>query len=115
MEISVSASSLIEEAFERRLPELSMQTIKTIVTNFPENKSIAAKAQFHIGLCYEKLGLKQAQKAYQQVLDNYPDQQGEVALAKERLANLQRELTSHIRKPTFRKIDIASNPQVGVL
>lgn len=29
-----------------------------IVTSFPENRRIAAKAQFHIGLCYEKLGLK---------------------------------------------------------
>lgn len=95
--------------------EQAIEVYQTIVQDFPENKSIAAKAQFHIGLCYEKLGLKQAQKAYQQVLDNYPDQQGEVAMAKERLANLQRTQTDLNHVPTFRKIEIASKPQNGVL
>ena len=89
--------------------EKAIEVYQTIVTSFPENKAIAAKAQFHIGLCYEKLGLKEAQKAYQQVLDNYPDQQGEVALAKERLSRLLL-LAEKVSKtpllPKFTKINI---------
>lgn len=68
--------------------EKAIEVYQTIVTSFPENKAIAAKAQFHIGLCYEKLGLKEAQKAYRAVVNNYPDQQSEVTLAKERLSAL---------------------------
>ena len=68
--------------------EKAIEVYQDIVAKFPENKAIAAKAQFHIGLCYEKLGLKQAQKAYQEVVNNYPDQQNEVALARERLSLL---------------------------
>ncbi len=95
--------------------EKAIEVYQTIVKDFPENKPIAAKAQFHIGLCYEKLGLKEAQKAYMEVVNNYPDQQSEVALAKERLDNLERAQIDLKRNPTFRKIEIASNPQNGVL
>ena len=95
--------------------EKAIEVYQTIVTSFPENKAIAAKAQFHIGVCYEKLGLEQAQKAYEEVVNNYPGQENEVAMAKERLANLVRAQTNLNRKPTFRKIEIASNPQGGVL
>ena len=35
-----------------------------IVKRFPDNREIGAKAQLHIGLCYEKLGLKEAEKAF---------------------------------------------------
>jgi len=83
--------------------EQAIEVYQTIVKDFPENRSIAAKAQFHIGLCYEKLGFKEAQKAYQKVLDNYPEQQQEIALAKERLNKLLALQVSPL-KPTFRKI-----------
>jgi TolA-binding protein len=55
--------------------EEATEVYQTIVKDFQENKPIAAKAQFHIGLCYEKLGMKQAQNAYREVVNNYPDQQ----------------------------------------
>ncbi len=94
--------------------EQAIEVYQTIVNKFSDNKAIAAKAQFHIGLCYEKLGLKQAQQAYQQVLDNYPDQQDEVALAKERLNRLL-ALQDVPPKPSFRKIRIPTKPRNGVL
>lgn len=53
------------------------------------NESLAAQAQLRIGLCYEKLGqksVKQAQDAFQKVVDNFPGQAEAVKLAKERLA-----------------------------
>lgn len=69
--------------------EKAIEVYQEILDKFSDNRSIAAKAQFHIGLCYEKLGLKQAQKAYEEVIINYPDQSGEVAQARERLSRLK--------------------------
>ena len=78
---------------------------ESLITSYPDEKEYAAKAQYNIGLCYEKLGLKEAQKAYRKVLDNYPEQEQEIALAKERLNRLL-ALQDDPPKPSFRKIRI---------
>jgi len=70
--------------------EKAIQVYQTIVTQFSDNRPIAAKALYHIGLCYEKLGLKQAQKAFQEVIDKYPEQNEAVKLANEKLSLLLR-------------------------
>ncbi len=54
--------------------EEAIATYQDIIKKFPKEGPVAAKAWFHIGLCYEKLGNREAQKAYQQVLSNYADQ-----------------------------------------
>ena len=54
---------------------------ESLIKTYPNEKDYAAKAQYQIGLCYEKLGMKEAQKAYQKVLDNYPEQEQEITLA----------------------------------
>ena len=61
-----------------------------ILDRFPNDREIAAKAQLQIGLCYEKLGLEGAQKAYQDVINNYPEQSETVKTAKEKLSVLQK-------------------------
>lgn len=61
-----------------------------ILERFPESREVAAKAQLHIGLCYEKLGLQEAPKAFQKVVDNYPEQAAAVATAKEKLSAMLR-------------------------
>src|SRR4030042_1344284 len=59
-----------------------------IIKKYPKEREYAAKSQLYIGLCYEKLGVKEAQKAYELVVREYADQKEMVALAKERLAAL---------------------------
>jgi len=59
-----------------------------ILKRFPDNREIAAMAQLHIGLCHEKLGTKEAEKAFQKVVDNYPEQSEAVREAKEKLSLL---------------------------
>jgi len=59
-----------------------------IVKRFSESREVAAKTLLHIGMCYEKLGLKQAQEAYQQVIEKYPDQSDTVKEARQKLALL---------------------------
>ena len=79
------------------------------------DKSLSAKAQLRIGMCYEKLGLREAQDAYQKVIDNYPQQQEEVSAAKQRIALLTKTLAVAADEPRFRKITIPANPGNGVL
>lgn len=68
----------------------AIQILLRITKEFPENRKMAARAQLQIGICYEKLGIEKAQKAFQSVVDNYPDQVEEVNLAREKLASLLR-------------------------
>ena len=114
-----SAEELYEAALFKKEAEGDLQgaiqIFLKITTKFPENRKMAAKAQLHIGLCYEKLGLKKAQNAFQKVIDNFPERQEEVAIAKERIAALSKALEKVPRKPTFRKIRIPANPGNGVL
>jgi Tol biopolymer transport system component len=69
----------------------AIELYEQILKKFPEHRQIAAKAQLHIGLCYEKLGKTEAIKAFEQVLQNYPGQAKQVATARERLSALKRE------------------------
>ncbi len=59
-----------------------------IVENRNADQSFQAKALLHIGMCYEKLGMKEATKAYQRLVSNFPAQKNEVAIARERLSKL---------------------------
>lgn len=66
----------------------AIELYEQILKQFPENREIAAKAQLHIGLCYEKLGLREATSAYQKVVQNYGEQKEAVIQAQERLSKL---------------------------
>ena len=61
-----------------------------IIKKYPKEREYAAKSQLYIGLCYEKLGVKEAQKAYQKVVSSYPEQTESVKLANEKLSLLLR-------------------------
>jgi len=98
-------SGLYKEEVEGEL-EGAIEIYERIIKDFPGNKATAAKALYHIGLCYEKLGNKEALKAYQRLIDEYPGQIQEVAMAKERLARLTEAMEKVPHKPTFRKLQI---------
>jgi Tol biopolymer transport system component len=76
---------LLRAAIEKEEVEGDLQgaidLYKKIIAKYGGNRSIASKAQLHIGFCYEKLGQAEAIKAYELVLKNYPDQ-SEVASTK---------------------------------
>ena len=59
-----------------------------ILQNSSANRRVSAKAQFQTGVCYEKLGKAEAQKAYERTIANYPDQADLVAQARARLSAL---------------------------
>lgn len=105
-------SGLYKEEVEGEL-ERAIEIYERIIKDFPENESTAAKALYHIGMCYEKLGKQEALKAYQRLIDEYPGQKQEVALAKERLARLTEAMEKVPHKPTFRKIRIPTGLGYG--
>ncbi len=85
-----SADELYEAAVFKKEAEGDLQgaiqIFLKVIAKFPENRKVAAKAQLQIGICYEKLGTKEAEKAFQKVIDNYPEQSEEVKIAKEKLS-----------------------------
>ena len=69
--------------------QAAIDLYKQIVAKHSDNRPIAAKALLRLGGCYEKLGEKQAslaQKAFETVVEDYPDQTEAVNLAKKKLA-----------------------------
>ena len=78
---------LMQEEGEGNLQE-AINIYNSIVENQNADISIQAKALLHVGLCYEKMGKEEATKAYQKLVNNFPGQKNEVAIAKERLSKL---------------------------
>ena len=107
-------SGLYQEQVKGDL-DAAIKVYERIIVKFPKDRPVAAKALLHIGLCKEKLGLNEAINAYQKVVELYPEQQAEFAIAKERIAELSKALEDVARKPTFRKIRIPTKPGNGVL
>jgi Tol biopolymer transport system component len=80
--------ALFLEEVKGDLPE-AIVLYKEIIIQFSDEREIAAKAQLHIGLCYEKLGHTEAVKAYELVLQKYADQSEQVVAARIQLAALR--------------------------
>lgn len=59
-----------------------------IIKKYPKEREYAAKSQLYIGICYEKLGVTEARKAYEKVVNDYTDQAEVVVQAKDRLGAL---------------------------
>ncbi len=78
--------ALAKERAEGNLEE-AITLYKKVIAE-AKDEALAAKAQLRIGFCYEKLGLSEAQKAFQKVVDNYPSQTETVKVAKEKLSIL---------------------------
>jgi Tol biopolymer transport system component len=107
-------AGLYQEEVQGNL-ERAIDLFGRILVRFPDNRAAGAKAQLHIGLCYEKLGQQEAQQAYRRVIAEFPDHGAEVAVARNRLAEIERVAAELNREPIFRKVEIASRPQNGVL
>ena len=54
--------------------EAAIAIYERVLKDFPQDRTHAAKALLHIGLCYEKLGRDEARKAYERVVREFADQ-----------------------------------------
>lgn len=96
----------------------AINLFESLIKTYPNEKEYVAKALLYQGMCYEKLGNHEAIKKYQRLVNNFPGQKSEVAMAKKRLSRLMilaEKVSNAPVVPKFTKIEIASNPQNGVL
>jgi len=84
------------------------------VVSESSDKAVAANAQLHIGLCYERMGLESARGAYEKVIKNYPAEAAAVAVAREKLDNMLAAAASAKKKGalelTIRNVPIPPTP-----
>src|SRR5438045_5317293 len=89
---STAAETLLGAAIHQEEAEGNLEAAiaayKKILSQYGNNRPLAAKAQLHLGLAYEKLGNAEARKAYEQVVRNYADQSEETAASRHRLEAL---------------------------
>jgi len=62
---------------------------RQVLNENPDNRTLAAQALLHMGICYEKQGSEQARQAYRDVINMYSDQEEEAVLAKKRIRHLE--------------------------
>jgi len=78
---------LMKEEGEGALKD-AISLYNKVADNSNADQSLRAKALLHVGMCYEKMGTKEAVKAYQKLVSSFPAQKDEVAVARERLSRL---------------------------
>ncbi len=93
--------ALIKEEGEGLLQE-AIDIYEKIVENSDAERSLRANAQLHIGRCYEKMGKKQATKAYEKILKQFSDQSNIVAIAKTRLQRLKTQSSENKPITTYK-------------
>lgn len=59
-----------------------------ILKKYPNDRPVAAKTLYHLGLVNEKMGKQKASEYFTRLVNSYPDQTEMVALAKTKLAEL---------------------------
>ncbi len=76
----------------------AIKIYERVLKDTKANSEVAAKAQLHIGLCYEKLGRAEAVKAYELVVEKYAEQKEQVAVAQARLTELKQDIGKELTR-----------------
>ena len=90
----------------------AIELFNRVVTEFAKDKPIGAKALLHVGVCYEKLGKSEAQKAYERVIKEFADQREVVAEARARLSALTNATAA---KPAMSVRQVWAGPFADIL
>jgi Tol biopolymer transport system component len=81
---TIFQKGMMKEEGEGNLTE-AIEIYSKLVNDTSVDRALRANSLMHIGICYEKLGKKNAKTYYEKVITNYSDQPEMVKLAKERL------------------------------
>src|SRR4030042_1437379 len=79
------AAAIYEEEVTGNLDK-AVELYLDILKKYPDDRPVAAKTLYHLGLVNEKMGKQKASEYFTRLVNTYPDQTEMVALAKERLA-----------------------------
>jgi len=111
------SKAIYEEEVNGNLDE-AIKSYQVVLDQYPDYRKVSAEALFHLGMCYEKQGIREAVNTYQRLVSNYPDQKNLVDQAKNRLNRLVALAEEKLKAPLtpkFTKIEIPTNPGNGVL
>lgn len=82
------AAAVYEEEVTGNLDK-AVELYQNILKEYPNDRPVAAKALYHLGLVNEKMGKDKAGEYFTRLINTYPDQTEVVNLAKSRLAALE--------------------------
>ncbi|MFA5818129.1 MAG: tetratricopeptide repeat protein [Bacteroidales bacterium] len=85
---SVSLTAAIYEEEVTGNLDKAVELYLNILKKYPDDRQVAAKTLYHLGLVNEKMGKQKANEYFTRLVNTYPDQTELVALAKARLAAL---------------------------
>jgi len=85
---SVSLTAAIYEEDVSGNLDKAVELYLNILKKYPDDRQVAAKTLYHLGLVNEKMGKQKATEYFTQLVNTYPDQTEIVALAKAKLAAL---------------------------
>ena len=68
-----------------------------VVNDVSANRALRAKALMHVGICYEKLGKKNAKNTYQKLIAEYADQTAIVAMVRKKLRSLKVDIPKDLK------------------
>lgn len=88
---SVSLTAAIYEEEVSGNLDKAVELYLNILKKYPDDRQVAAKTLYRLGLVNEKMGKQKANEYFTQLVNSYPDQIEVVALAKARLAGLSTE------------------------
>jgi Tol biopolymer transport system component len=92
------AEMMLREAMHAELSDGDLQRAielyRTIVERHGDARPVAAQALLRMGMSYEKLGMREAQAVYQELLSDYGDQAEPAARARDRLTTLSPDVTT---------------------
>ena len=80
-------AAIHQEEVERNF-EAAIAGYKKFLSQYGNNRRLAAEAQYRLGLVYQKFGKSEARNAFEQVVNKYPEQTQFAAEARQRLADL---------------------------
>jgi Tol biopolymer transport system component/tetratricopeptide (TPR) repeat protein len=87
--------------------DAAIKTYRLILQHYPDERKVSAEALLHLGICYEKIGMPQAYDTYQDIIDKYPEQSYEVALAQARIDHF-RASTDDLDKKAKRHLEVGN-------
>ena len=111
----MGAAQYLEEVQGK--PDAAIAAYKKVLAAPGVSRALAARAQFRIGACYEKLGQADARRAYDAVVRDFADQPELVRQAQARLAALAAALPPTVDGPILRRLlDLSEKggPRLGI-
>ncbi|MDP3643744.1 MAG: tetratricopeptide repeat protein [Bacteroidota bacterium] len=101
-------SGLYKEEIKGEL-DAAIKIYETIINQHPDDRQVAAKTLYHLGLVNEKMGKQKANEYFTRLVNTYPDQTELVALAKARLKVLGGGTATTSSEVAMRRIWKAGN------